>query len=260
MAFIPKISITEIPKTATSLKITDVTGVYPADQTGYEQISGILPDGPTDWTKITTGQYLGSTPTQLLFTPDSDKLLPAATLPYTMADGVHVITQYFMKKMPIAYSLNAGKTILTKTDSTPWVDPLGILEGIYAFQWTASAAPINIDGFSKITQLTDNTVTLNTALTGASNSSDLWAIYKVSKNVLILNQGESQLLGDIGDISLSALKANGCNSETTSDFFQRILLKTAAQIAFSCGNYSKAHDAAILFSQSSQTSNCSSCD
>jgi hypothetical protein len=262
MSFIPKISITEIPKTASSLKISDVTGVYPADQTGYEQVSGVLPDGPTDWaTKIVTIQRLGSTPSQVLFVPDADKSEPEGTLNYTFQDGVHLVTQYFSKQIPLAYSLNAGKTVLTKADNTPWIDPLGLLDGVYALQWvTSGGLPINTSGFSKIISITDTEITLDKELTGATNNAALFIFYKVTKNVLILNQGESQLLSDIGDMSLTALKANGCNSETTSELFNRVLLKTAAQIAFNCGNYSKAHDAALLLAQSSQTSNCSSCD
>ena len=261
MSFIPKISITEIPKDATSLKISDITGVYPVDPTGYGQVSGVLPDDNTEWTKITTAQYLGSTPTQLLFAPDSDKLLPAATLAYTMADGVHVVTQYFMKQIGLAYSLNPAKTVLTKTNSLPWIDPLGMLAGVYALQYVApGSVPTNTSGFRVITAITDTEVTVNGELTGATNSADIWIIYKVSKNILIINNGEGKLLSDIGDMSLSALKADGCNPETTSELFNRVLLKTAAQIAFSCGNYSKAHDAALLLSQSSQTSNCTSCD
>jgi len=261
MSFVPKISITEIPKTATSLKISDVTGVSPLDPTGYAQVPGVLPDGPTDWaTKIVTIQLLGSTPTQVLFVPDSDKSEPAGTLNYTFQDGVHLVTQYFIKQIGLSYSLNAGKTVLTKTDSTPWVDPLGLLDGVYALQWvTSGSLPNNTTGFSKITAMTDTEITLNTPLTGATNSADLCIIYKVTKNLLILNGGEGKLLADIGDMSLSALKSDGCNTETTSALFNRVLLKTAAQIAFSCGNYSKAHDAALLLSQSSQTSNCSNC-
>jgi len=257
MSFVPKISITEIPKTATSLKISDITGASPLDSTGYGQVPGVLPDGPTDWaTKIVTIQLLGSTPTQVLFIPDADKTAPAGTLNYTFQDGVYIVTEYFVKQISLAYSLNARKTVLTKTDNTPWVDPLGLLDGVYALQW---ALPNNTSGFSKITTLTDTEITLNSPLTGATDNDNLFVIYKVSKNLLILNNGEGKLLSDIGDMSLSSLKADGCNSETTSALFNRVLLKTAAQIAFSCGNYSKAHDAAILLSQSFQTSNCSTC-
>lgn len=257
--FTPKISIGSIPLDASSMLITDITGNYPTDTTGYLQ-AAYLPQNSAEWYKQTFAQYLGEQPDALVFNPTTDNVAPSATLSYQMIDGVYLITQYFSRSVDtLGYTLSVDKKTLTKNNADQWSDPLGLFEGVYGLIFN-NDENFAIDNMSTIGSLTNTTIELQSALTGASDNDPLWLIYKVQKNILVLNTGEGALMKDIGDMALSTLTCGGCDSNKTSALFDRLMLKFSAQVNFNCGNYAKAHNAAILFSESSTpTSNCSGC-
>lgn len=257
--FTPKISIGSIPLDASSFLITDITGNYPADTTGYLQ-ANYLPQTSSEWYKQVYAQKMGASPTKLVFSPTTDNVAPAATMAYTMPDGVYLITQYFTKELEtLEYTLDVTKKILTKTNADQWADPLGIFEGVYAVIVSADE-DFDIDDASVVSSVANGTLTLQSALTGGETDGPLWIIYKVSKYILVLNTGEGSLMNDIGDMALDTLTCGGCDHEKTTRLFDRLLLKFSAQINFNCGNYAKAHNAAILYSETAlPTSNCSGC-
>lgn len=260
--FKPKISVT-IPNTSNSVTITDVTGFYPTDSTGYEQGTG-LPENGGVWNKKVQAQFLGETPSNLIFTPYTDNELPSASLPGDFKDGLWLITQYFCQEITgLGYTLNAAKTVMTKTDSDAWVDPLGIFEGVYGLLYRPSDEGFLIDDISVITALTTSSITLSKELTGATTNSNLWRIYKASTYVLVMNKGEGELIADIGDMALNGLNNGvGCDTDKSVKLWNRLLLKYSAQINLACGNYAKAHNAAVLFGESCTNPNpaCTSCD
>lgn len=257
--FTPKISIGSIPLDASSMLITDITGNSPTDTTGYLQAS-YLPQTSAEWYKQTFAQYLGGEPDTLVFDPTSDNQAPSATISYQMSDGVYLITQYFTKELDtLGYTVSVDGKTLTKNNADQWADPLGIFEGVFGLI-VAPDAYFSIDNMSTINSLSNTTIVLDTALAGGLDDGPLWIIYKVQKYILVLNEGEGQLMSDIGDMALDTLTCGGCDSSKTIALFDRLMLKFSAQVNFNCGNYAKAHNAAILLSESSTpTSNCSGC-
>lgn len=257
--FTPKISIT-VPKTADSVVITDVTGNYPADPTGYQQ-AAYLPQDNTEWDKQAFVTPLGGTQVQLTFNPTSDSQLAAASLAYGFSDGVYLITQYFSKQLTSPeYTIDATLKILTKTNADQWADPLGLFEGAYGLI-VSNSAGFSIDDVCPILTLSNTEITLSSALTGATTDSDVWVVYRVQKYILVAHTAEGDLISDIGDMALSALRnGQGCDPGTSMALWNRFLLKMSAQINMSCGNYTKAHNALVLLSQSSDPNpSCSTC-
>ena len=150
--------------------------------------------------------------------------------------------------------------ILTKTNADQWADPLGLFEGVYGLIISGGAA-FNVDDVSPILSLDNSTITLSTALSGATTDSDVWVVYKVQKYILVLNTAEGDLISDIGDMAISSLRnGQGCDPVTSMALWNRFLLKMSAQINLACGNYTKAHNAAVLLSQSADPNpGCSNC-
>lgn len=262
--FVPKISIS-IPNTSASVTITDITGTSPADSTGYGQGSG-SPIDNTIWNKQVYAQFLGETPSQLTFLPYTTNDDVSASLVGDFKDGIWLFTQYFCEEVTgLGYTLNTAKTVMTKTDSDVWDSSStgSIFSGVYGLIYSPGDESFNVDDISVINSLSNTSITLSSALTGATNNSSLWRVYKVQKYVLVMNEAESKLISDIGDMSLSALHCGtGCDAEKATKLWNRMLLKYSAQINMSCGNYTKAHNAAVLFAQTCTDPNpiCTSCD
>jgi hypothetical protein len=258
--FTPKISITGIPKDSSSITITDITGNVADDATGYMQ-APYLPQSNTEWYKQIQVQYIAETPADLVFFPSTDNQEPGATLQYQFKDGVYFVMVFFTKQVTgLGYSLSVDLKTLTKTNADQWADPLGLFEGVYGLIKSASEV-FNIEDISSISSVANTEIVLNSALTGATANDDLWVVYKVSKYILVTNDGEGKLIQDIGDMALSDISCgSGCDHEKSSSLFDRMLLKFSAQTNFACGNYVKAHNAAILLSTSkSLTETCTTC-
>lgn len=258
--FTPKISITGIPKDSSSITITDTTGDSPTDATGYLQ-APYLPQNNTEWYKQVQVQYIGGTPADLTFFPSTDNQEPTATLAYQFLDGVYFVMVFFTKQITgLGYSLSVDLKTLTKTNADQWADPLGLFEGVYGLIKSTTEV-FDIADVSAISSVSNTEIVLNSALTGAVANDDLWVVYKASKYILITNDGEGKLIQDIGDMALSDISCgSGCDHEKSSSLFDRMLLKFSAQTNFACGNYVKAHNAAILLSTSkSLTETCTTC-
>ena len=182
-----------------------------------------------------------------------------------------MITEYWMRTLvdinlaSPSYTIDATRKILTRTGGTVWVDTggdAGLFEGIYAIGLGDNTIT-TIDDMSVIDSLTATTITLKTALNPlVSNSGNLNLFYRVQKYILVMNTGEGSLMSDIGDMAISELNGQGCDDGKACSLARRIVMKTAAQIAFVCGNYTKAHNLAILFNKSTSnvsSTNCTSC-
>ena len=234
--FTPKISITGIPLVATELTITDITGVSPTDATGYGQ-AAYLPASNAIWTKTTDIQYLGTAPIAAAFDPTSDKTAVAGTIPYADLD----------------YTYAAG--VMTKVGATPWLDPLGLLEGVYAIGLDAE----DLDTAGILSSLTDTTVSIS--IDPGTAVANKFLFYRIKQYVLIVNAGTAMLHSKIGDLVPQSLLGRSCDSDLTDTLFEEVLLKSTAQINFNCGNYAKAHNAAILLAEITQsgTTNCQGC-
>lgn len=257
--FTPKISIT-IPKDSGSITVTDITGDSPTDSTGYGQ-AAYLPQANTEWNKQLYLQRLGSDAEKLTFFPTSDNEAATATISYTFEDGIYLVTEYFTKQLTgLDYVYDSNAKTLTRQTGNTWSDPLGLLEGVYGIVISADEN-FAISDISAVSSLSGSVLTLSTTLTSGANDADFWVVYRVQKYVLVTNSGEGDLISDIGDMAINAASnGQGCDNETSIKLFNRLLLKFAAQISMNCGNYAKAHNAAVLLSESSTSSaTCSTC-
>lgn len=254
--FIPKIRIS-VPKTSDSLTVTDITGTSPADATGYD-LADYLPQDNVSWgNKQSFVQALGSSEVTTL---SLNYTTAAGTFDYTMADGIYLLTQYFcVETDAAAYTIDADLKVLTKTDATPWIDPLGLFEGVYGLVISDSVP--TIEDVAPITAITNSTVTLSAALTGATTDAPVWVVYKVQKYFMVVNDAHADLVSDIGDMALSSLRnGQGCDNSKALALWRRIMLKFSAETNMACGNYTKAHNAIVLLTQSSESNpNCSTC-
>lgn len=196
--FVPKISITGIPLDASSLKISDTTGVSPTDATGYG-LAAYLPQNNTIWTKQTEMQYLGTDPVAVAFNPTSDNTEVAATLSYAMRDGVYLVTQYWSKPAEATFIGTEASNIITRTGGSPWTGDLGLLENVYGI----SGDPDDLESVSVISSLTSTTANLSQAY--GVDLEDAFIFYKVQKYVLITNGGVKVLHGNIGDMAITDL-------------------------------------------------------
>lgn len=82
--------------------------------------------------------------------------------------------------------------------------------------------------------------------------------YRAYTNLLILNNATASI---VQDVSRMALVECDCNLPKAMGMMDRILLKLAAQTAFNDCQYMKAHKAALLLNESSNSVNsgCSTC-
>jgi len=270
--FVPKISITAIPTDASSMLITDITGNIgdaTPDTTGYDDSGSYTyyPQNNTIWKKFILAQLLGTAPAQYYFDPVADYSGTVyGTVPIPLTDGIWLVSTYFMKASTTpTYTIDATKKILTRVGGNPFTDSgavPGVFEGVYAVNLVNSGVTSPQDDWSVVNSVTSTTMTLNTALgSGATTNSDLNLYYRAQKYLLVMNQGVQSLMSDIGDMAIAALAGQGCDRNKSCELSGRLILKTAAQIHFNCGNYAKAHNAAILFNKSVSTnsSNCSDC-
>ena len=251
--FTPKIDITGINITSDKWTVTDVTGVSPTDATGYGQ-AAYLPANNSIWVKEVFAQYLGSTPVNVPFNPIGNNVLVSAEMSHQLADGVYLITEYFSRSLTgLLYSVDGTKKILTKTGGNPWIDPLGTFAGVYA---VCLGPYTTIGNCSLISSLTSTVLTLVSAITALEANSNLTAVYKASKYVLITSDGSNKLMQEIGDM---ALLCQECDTATSNSLIKKIMIQAAAKINFNCGNYSKAHNAALLLSKISETTSDCGC-
>jgi len=271
--FKPKISVTGIPPDASSMVITDITGNWPADPTGYDAVPvyDYTPYDNTIWYKLVQAQKIGTVPGTYPFEPEADKTAVAGVVPIALTDGVWLITQYFavttgaptfVTAPPLEYTVDVTEKILTRTSGPPWVDS-GAVPGLFSDVYAISdVIPQNltIDDFSTVASLSNTTLTLNTAIAGLATNQDLTLIFRAQKYILVMNAAEQSLISDIGDMAISELTGQGCNHNKSLEFANRLMIKLAAQIAFNCGNFQKAHNASVLFLNSKSSNyNCSDC-
>lgn len=264
-SYIPKLTVS-VARDSNSITLTETTGDYPTDTTGYQQT--IFPFGETNLYRHAILQRLGDEPVELtLIDPTSG----TNTVNITLEDGLYTLTYYqslsLLNSDPSApkFTIDVGLTTLTEdfgaVIGADWIDFFTSLYGVVL----GDGVDIDLNDLVPISSVNDdtlNTVTLESAWTGATDSSNYVGVFKLTKKFMVANEGEGALINDIGDMALQSLHCgDGCNTEKTMKLFNRVLLKLAAQIAFAYGNYTKAHNALIMLSETStgNNPNCSEC-
>lgn len=266
MPFVPLITVIELPKSSSYIRLEDGTATYAApstNPTGFGSLGAPVNYAGYIDTRMFV-QYLGEAKAEIaqaLVVSERDKVVKVN---YFLRDGVHTLTRltgvlcpttdaaarYVWAVVPDSSGLKLSCT-LSGTAGLTYADALGNVTHIRN-HGIPDAPLLTV----KSLNLTTGIIELTTAYTGAAPV--LLAKYYTScLQVLVLNQGEGSL---IHDISTMALTNTQCDHSTSAGLIERVILKMAAQTAFNCGNNVKAHSAALMLSKSnSSTKPCSTC-
>jgi hypothetical protein len=237
MAFQPKLDIVEVPRNSEWLLIKDATLPYNAttNPTGWG-----IPGGPTSIADIQSVlvqlQYFGEVPVLVPLSALEGDIITGLKATYTLKDGVYLVHVLYGIGLSTGYTINP-------TTSTKFIVPL--TGTAFDNEWKGVgyvADSANPQVLYKIKAI-DNTTGTIELYTAWNTIGTMLKYYDGLTRILVLNCGESNLTKDISNMAISS---TGCDHTATVDMMERIMLKLAAQISFSCGNYAKAHNAAIL--------------
>lgn len=242
MSFTPLITLTNVPRDNSSFTVTDAT---PTDNvSGWG--SPNAPSGPTDITSLFGAvQSYGGTPSPA--GGSSGAVSTSMNFPIQVNDGVNnFITYYGLSVTVLPFTISADGLTLTTADP----NLLNLFDGVKAISLDGITYPVLISSIQA------GSIKLVTPVTANATGVILYKYYIASIQALTINNGEAIC---VNGISLLPLEADTCVN--AGYIFNNLMLKLSAEIAFNCGNISKAHEAALILSGSKPvtTSNCSNC-
>lgn len=273
MAFVPTFKVSEISRTSSYFKVEDTTPTYIApstNPTGY----GVL-GGPQDVDAISDlrilVQYTGEEPVELSSALQEGSILTDVKATYALRDGVSQIHLLYGMECtldpgnvePVGYSWevidNTGRKKLQVTvGGTAGVTVAEALGGVtHIRDMNSPTKPLikvkNLDADNGILELYEAFY----EPTVADVDIQLSKYYTATVRVLLVNDGEAGIVKDIANMAITNCT---CDHSKSKELIERILLKLAAQTAFNCGNYVKAHNAATLLSKQATTIKpCATC-
>ena len=235
MSFQPVIDIVSVPRDSKWLIIKDATQPYNSttNPTGWG-----APGGPSSLSDLTSVlvqmQYFGQSPEVLPLTTLTGNLTSGLKATYTMSDGVYLVHALYGVPITTDYTILGNVITVPVTGNT------------FDLQWG------NISYISD--QNDPNVVYMIRSVDRDAGTIELYRdavlpfsgiikYYDAFTRILVLNCGEGTLVKDIASMAISQ---TGCNKSAVETLTERLLRKMAAQIAFNCGNYSRAHNAAVL--------------
>lgn len=240
MSFKPVVTLTAVPRNNTSFTLVDATPFDTPDGWGS-------PNAPTGPDAITSlfGQWqpYGDVPV------NAEGVAGTVVTPMTFSaqviDGVNnFIAFYGLQDILSDYTVSSDGLTLTSNDGN-FQD---FIDGVGAVSLNGTTFPVLI-----VTK-TANSITLATPLPANSIGTSLYKYYIATTQALVLNNGEGICVNQISQLPLDVSKCQDANS-----ILLNILLKLSAEIAFNCGNISKAHEAANLLSGTNTSKNCDTC-
>lgn len=191
-----------------------------------------------------------------MMTATSGNLTAGLVTQYFLRDGVHSVNVLFGVKSDPAKEKWTGSGTSMKLEILSGTNTIAdVLTGlVYISDPSNNGALLKLKQVNTYSGYFDLYDPLKAALPDGSNF--IYKYYVASAKLLVLNQGEGQI---IKDISTMAIANCGCDAATSKELMDRILLKLAAQTAFNCKNYAKAHYAATLLSKTATLNSCASC-
>lgn len=244
MPFQPVVTLTAVPRDNSSYTLTDATptggtngwasgGNAPANAAAITSLFGAIQ--PYGGSPIPTSAITGSVTSTMQFG-------------IKVQDGVNNFYAYYgLLLIPsVAYTVSADGLSITCADPNLAAELLGV-------------TAISLDGVtypSIIASISGNIITLLTPVTAGSTGANFFIYWQTYVQALTINNGEALI---VNGISLIPVDANHC--ENAGYILDNILLKIGAEIAFNCGNISKAHEAALLLSGNKPLVNntCATC-
>lgn len=242
MSFQPIIALTNIPRDNSSFTVTDETPTGGASGWG----SNNAPAGPGDITSLFAQfQAYGEAPIWALQV--SGQVNTSMTFPATVQDGVNTFLAYYGQLATLTdFTISADGLTLTSNDP----NVTNIFDGVKAISIDGMALPV------PILSINGGTIKLSLPLPAGVVGTNLYKYYVAQIQALTVNMGESIAVNGI-----SVMPVEADPNPNALDILQNVLLKLSAEIAFGCGNLSKAHEAARLISGNVPgiNNNCNTC-
>lgn len=244
MSFAPVVTLTKVPRDNSSYTLTDATPTGGAS--GYGSTNA-----PANAAAITS-----------LF----GMVQPYGELPANATGVIGAVGDVagFTFSVPLLDGLNSFYALYglskTLTDWTSSPDGTKIISNDPALAAKMDGVNyISLDGNNfpiPIVSVVGTVITLSGSVTPGLTGTTLYIYYSTYIQAMTLNNGEALC---VNGISLMPIEADACDNGMK--IFHNIALKLAAEIAFNCGNLSKAHEAARLLSGSvpGVTQNCETC-
>lgn len=237
MAFIPAFTITKVSNDSTFLDLIDATAAYHAvtNPGGYG-----VPGGPASAAAIVNViiqmQLLGANPVQVTATNVTGIISTGLKVVTTLFDGVNIVHALYGVLYANDFTLSNGNKTIT----------LNITGSTFTTQWagvTYIADPATPGTLYKISSInaTAGTITLFDAY--VTTQQNIVKYYTGSVPILILNCCNKSI--GASTAGLAGLDCN-CDEAIAGKITNNIMLLKAAQDAFACGDYTKAHAAATL--------------
>lgn len=230
MAFQPLITLTEVPRDNSSFTATDAT---PTDNiSGWG--SANAPAGPSAITSLFAQiQPYGDIPHNA--TSANGSVSTTMSFAAQIADGVNDYLVFYGLSQTLSggYTISANGLTITVTDS----NILNYLSGVKAISLDGSSFP------SMILSIQLGSITLASPVTANAVGSAFYKYYIADVQALTTNNGEAIC---VNGISLLPIEAD--SPSNAMQIFNNLMLKLSAEIAYNCGNISKAHEAAQILS------------
>lgn len=241
MSFKPVVTLTTVPRDNSSFTLTDATPTNGTDGYGSS-------NAPANAAAITSlfgmVQPYGELPTNASGVVGT----VGTTMQFALAlmDGLNAFTAlYGLAKTFTDFTVSADGTQINTSDPALAAK----LDGVGYIQLSNTLFPVAISGIS------GGTISLSGTLTPNAFGTVLYVYYAATVQGMTLNNGEALC---VNGISLIPIEADHCDNAMA--IFHNISLKLAAEIAFNCGNLSKAHEAARLLGGTiSIPQNCLNC-
>lgn len=246
MSFQPVVTLTAIPRDNSAFTITDATPT--GGTTGW----GCTPYAPQVPASITSlfAQWNGYGENAIWANGVTGAVTPGPmTFSAALLDGVNTYTIYYGMEITLTqFVVSADGLSFTSTDP----NLLNFFAGVGAISLDGVALPVAVLGISGIT------VTLGTALPVTNFTGTTMFVYWLAiVQALTINNGEAICVNGI-----SVMPVEADPNPNVLAILQNICLKLSAEIAFGCGQISKAHAAARLlsgFQPGGVTNTCKSC-
>lgn len=249
MSFKPVVQVTSVPRDSSYFLLKDATEDY---EVTLNPGGWGAPGGPADNTVITFSkiitQWLGANAVQVPSTSLTGDLFGSTGQKVTGAlnEGVTVIQALY--GMPAAFTFTAASDVLTTNLTGSNFD---LMFGGVSYLIDSATAEVLYK--IKSTDSTAGTITLYSAWAGGTVN--ILKAYAATIRILVTNVGEGNFIKEVHNLSVAQDK---CNPST--ELMSRLLLSLAAKGSFSCGNYLKAHNAALLLSNKpSNFKPCTNC-
>lgn len=229
MSFQPLVTLTRVPRDSKSFVLTDAT---PTDN-----VSGWgSPNAPADPSSITSlfGAVQGYGEEPVNTTGHSGTVATAMTFVGSVIDGVNnFIAYYGVIDILTDYIISSDGLTLTSADP----NLATILDNVKAISLDGNGTP------SPIISIAGGVVTLAQVLPANATGTTIFKYWQATVRGLVVNNGDAIV---VNGISVMPIEANPC--ENGQAILTNILLRISAEVAFGCGNISKAHEAARLLS------------